>query len=75
MLQVMSEYPIGRTGLGDQIAAELAQNPNSPRNRAKRAAEEARLRGESAATVQPNILKSSERPQGPAILSPAYSAS
>ena len=40
----MSEYPKGRTGLGDQIAAELAQNPNSPRNRAKRAAEEARLR-------------------------------
>ena len=40
----MSEYPKGRTGLGDQIATELAQNPNSPRNRAKRAAEEARLR-------------------------------
>ena len=34
-LEAMSEYPTGRTGLGDQIAAELTRNPNSPRNRAK----------------------------------------
>jgi len=53
MLQVMSEYPKGRTWLGDQIASELAKDPDSPRNRAKRAAEEARLRGESAATSTP----------------------
>lgn len=44
----VSEYPKGRTWLGDQIAAELAQNPNSPRNRAKRAAEEARSRQTSS---------------------------
>ena len=40
----MSEYPKGRTALGDLIAAELSQEPDSPRNRAKRASEEARLR-------------------------------
>ena len=40
----MSEYPKGRTWLGDMIAAELDKDPNNPLNRAKRAAEEARLR-------------------------------
>ena len=40
----MSEYPTGRTGLGDDLAAWLAQDPASPLNRAKRAAEKARLR-------------------------------
>ena len=35
----MSEYPTGRTALGDLIAAKLASNPNNPLNRAKRAAE------------------------------------
>ena len=53
MLQVMSEYPKGRTALGDLIASELAKDPDNPLNRAKRAAEEARLRGESAATSTP----------------------
>ena len=40
----MSEYPKGRTALGDLIAAELDKDPDNPLNRAKRAAEEARLR-------------------------------
>lgn len=44
MIVAMSEYPKGRTWLGDQIAASLDQNPNNPLNRAKRTAEEARFR-------------------------------
>jgi hypothetical protein len=67
MLQLMSEYPTGRTGLGDDLAAWLAQNPASPLNRAKRAAEVARLRGESAATVQTSTSKSFEKPLGQAV--------
>jgi hypothetical protein len=37
----MSEYPTGRTALGDLTAEWLAKDPASPLNRAKRAAEAA----------------------------------
>jgi hypothetical protein len=51
----MSEYPTGRTALGDLIASELARNPNSPRNRAQRAADDEeglRLAKELAASME-----------------------
>ncbi len=59
ILERVSEYPTGRTGLGDQIAAELARNPNSPRNRSKRAAEEemAHAVAEAGLPEMPDIPK------------------
>lgn len=59
ILELVSEYPKGRTWLGDQIVAKLASNPNNPLNRSKRAAEEemARLVAEAGLPEMPDIPK------------------
>jgi hypothetical protein len=59
ILELVSEYPTGRTGLGDDLAAWLAQNPASPINRSKRAAEEemARAVAEAGLPEMPDIPK------------------
>jgi hypothetical protein len=65
----MSEYPTGRTALGDLIAAQLAQDPDSPLNRAKRAAELAddkeglRLAKELAASMARDRKRKSSEPR------------
>jgi hypothetical protein len=64
----MSEYPTGRTWLGDQIASKLDRNPNNPLNRAKRAAEAddeegLRLAKELAASMARDRKRKSSEPR------------
>jgi hypothetical protein len=64
----MSEYPTGRTALGDLTAQWLAKDPASPLNRAKRAAaaddaEGLRLAKELAASMARDRKRKSAEPR------------